>query len=43
MLQVVTEDFGVLKKVLEEGVGWETPREPYEISVRFVRKLDLAR
>ncbi|CAM6085286.1 unnamed protein product [Calypogeia fissa] len=39
-VKVVTEDFGVLKKVLQDGVGWETPREPYEVSVRIVGRVD---
>lgn len=30
-VKVITEDLGVLKKVMEEGHGWEQPREPYEI------------
>lgn len=30
-VKVITEDFGVTKKVIEEGQGWETPREPYEV------------
>ncbi|KZV53412.1 hypothetical protein F511_10198 [Dorcoceras hygrometricum] len=29
--KVVTEDLGVIKKVTEEGQGWEQPREPYEV------------
>ncbi|CAA0836345.1 Peptidyl-prolyl cis-trans isomerase PASTICCINO1 [Striga hermonthica] len=29
--QIITEDLGVLKKVKEEGQGWEQPREPYEV------------
>ncbi|KAK4480988.1 hypothetical protein RD792_011856 [Penstemon davidsonii] len=28
---VITEDLAVLKKVMEEGQGWEQPREPYEV------------
>ncbi|XP_051150536.1 peptidyl-prolyl cis-trans isomerase PASTICCINO1-like [Andrographis paniculata] len=31
--KVVTEDLGVIKKVKEEGQGWEQPREPYEVKV----------
>ncbi|KAJ4833555.1 hypothetical protein Tsubulata_022486 [Turnera subulata] len=27
---VVSDDLGVTKKVIHEGQGWETPREPYE-------------
>ncbi|TYJ96223.1 peptidyl-prolyl cis-trans isomerase PASTICCINO1 [Cucumis melo var. makuwa] len=29
--KVVSSDFGVVKKVISEGQGWESPREPYEI------------
>lgn len=32
-VKVVTDDFGVVKKVINEGEGWETPREPYEVKV----------
>ncbi|KAH9605321.1 hypothetical protein KSS87_022449 [Heliosperma pusillum] len=28
--KVISEDLGVVKKVLHEGQGWETPRAPYE-------------
>ncbi|KAH1265910.1 Peptidyl-prolyl cis-trans isomerase PASTICCINO1 [Glycine max] len=28
---VVTDDLGVVKKVVREGQGWESPREPYEV------------
>ncbi|CAK7333623.1 unnamed protein product [Dovyalis caffra] len=28
---VVSEDLGVIKKVIDEGQGWESPREPYEV------------
>lgn len=30
-VKVITDDLGVLKKVIEEGQSWETPREPYEV------------
>ncbi|KAH6762035.1 FKBP-type peptidyl-prolyl cis-trans isomerase family protein [Perilla frutescens var. hirtella] len=30
-VKVITDDLGVLKKVEEEGHGWELPREPYEV------------
>ncbi|KAI3474153.1 hypothetical protein Pfo_028941 [Paulownia fortunei] len=30
-VSVISEDLGVLKKVKEEGQGWEQPREPYEV------------
>ncbi|BBN20032.1 FK506-binding protein 4/5 [Marchantia polymorpha subsp. ruderalis] len=33
-VEVVTEDLGVLKQVLNVGDGWETPREPYEVRIR---------
>ncbi|TYJ19168.1 hypothetical protein E1A91_A09G173700v1 [Gossypium mustelinum] len=29
--KVVSDDLGVLKKVIDEGQGWESPREPYEV------------
>ncbi|KAL3037883.1 hypothetical protein AAZX31_01G096600 [Glycine max] len=29
--KVVTDDLGVVKKVVREGQGWESPREPYEV------------
>ncbi|XP_020204784.1 LOW QUALITY PROTEIN: peptidyl-prolyl cis-trans isomerase PASTICCINO1-like [Cajanus cajan] len=29
--KVVTDDLGVVKKVVSEGQGWESPREPYEV------------
>ncbi|PWZ57196.1 hypothetical protein Zm00014a_017530 [Zea mays] len=39
--KVVAEDLGVVKKIVEEGKGWETPREPYEITARItVRTAD---
>ncbi|MCO5576184.1 hypothetical protein L7F22_029992 [Adiantum nelumboides] len=30
-VKVVADDLGVLKRVLKEGEGWETPRQPYEV------------
>ncbi|XP_007026858.2 PREDICTED: peptidyl-prolyl cis-trans isomerase PASTICCINO1 [Theobroma cacao] len=30
-VKVVCDDLGVLKKVVDEGQGWESPREPYEV------------
>ncbi|XP_059667886.1 peptidyl-prolyl cis-trans isomerase PASTICCINO1 isoform X2 [Cornus florida] len=30
-VKVISEDLGVLKKVVDEGQGWESPREPYEV------------
>ncbi|GAB4837821.1 G1/S-specific cyclin pas1 [Ancistrocladus abbreviatus] len=29
--KVVSEDFGVVKKIIKEGQGWESPRAPYEV------------
>ncbi|XP_044474281.1 peptidyl-prolyl cis-trans isomerase PASTICCINO1 [Mangifera indica] len=29
--KVVADDLGVIKKVINEGQGWESPREPYEV------------
>lgn len=29
--KVISEDLGVVKKVIEEGQGWESPRAPYEV------------
>ncbi|KAF7144188.1 hypothetical protein RHSIM_Rhsim05G0200700 [Rhododendron simsii] len=29
--KVISEDLGVMKKVTDEGQGWESPREPYEV------------
>jgi len=36
--KVVAEDLGVVKKIVEEGKGWETPREPYEITARITAR-----
>lgn len=30
-VKVVADDLGVLKRILKEGEGWETPRQPYEV------------
>lgn len=30
-VKVVSDDLGVIKKVIDEGQGWESPREPYEV------------
>ncbi|KAL6987695.1 G1/S-specific cyclin pas1 [Sarracenia purpurea var. burkii] len=30
-VKVICEDLGVVKKVIDEGQGWESPREPYEV------------
>ncbi|CAN1849949.1 Peptidyl-prolyl cis-trans isomerase PASTICCINO1 [Linum perenne] len=37
-VKVVTDDLGVLKKVIEDGQGWECPREPYEVKARISAK-----
>ncbi|KAL4651235.1 hypothetical protein ACB092_01G144700 [Castanea dentata] len=29
--KVISDDLGVVKKVINEGQGWESPREPYEV------------
>ncbi|KAM6563401.1 hypothetical protein CsatB_023399 [Cannabis sativa] len=29
--KVISDDLGVIKKVITEGKGWESPREPYEV------------
>lgn len=36
--KVITDDLGVVKKVIEEGQGWESPREPYEVKARISAK-----
>ncbi|EXC04103.1 Peptidyl-prolyl cis-trans isomerase PASTICCINO1 [Morus notabilis] len=30
-VSVISDDMGVIKKVIAEGQGWESPREPYEV------------
>ncbi|KAI3910440.1 hypothetical protein MKX01_034834 [Papaver californicum] len=37
-VKVITDDFGVVKKVIDEGEGWESPREPYEVKARISAK-----
>ncbi|XP_043806861.1 peptidyl-prolyl cis-trans isomerase PASTICCINO1 isoform X3 [Manihot esculenta] len=37
-VKVVGDDFGVIKKVVNEGLGWESPREPYEVKARISAK-----
>ncbi|XAR68883.1 Peptidylprolyl isomerase [Bertholletia excelsa] len=32
-VKVISEDLAVVKKVIDEGQGWESPREPYEVKV----------
>lgn len=36
--KVVCEDLGVVKKIVDEGKGWETPREPYEVTARITAR-----
>ncbi|KAJ7961336.1 Peptidylprolyl isomerase [Quillaja saponaria] len=36
--KVISEDMGVIKKVIHDGQGWECPREPYEVKVWFTAK-----
>ncbi|XP_056176967.1 peptidyl-prolyl cis-trans isomerase PASTICCINO1 [Syzygium oleosum] len=36
--KVITDDLGVVKKVIDEGQGWESPREPYEVKARISAK-----
>ncbi|KAJ3682694.1 hypothetical protein LUZ60_012921 [Juncus effusus] len=36
--KVVSEDFGVVKTIISEGQGWESPREPYEITAQISAK-----
>ncbi|XP_057511964.1 peptidyl-prolyl cis-trans isomerase PASTICCINO1 [Actinidia eriantha] len=31
-VKVICEDLGVIKKVIDDGQGWESPREPYEVN-----------
>ncbi|CAI9297707.1 unnamed protein product [Lactuca saligna] len=38
-VKVVTEDFGVMKKVLHEAQSWENPRDLYEVKARISAKL----
>ncbi|XP_057992162.1 peptidyl-prolyl cis-trans isomerase PASTICCINO1 isoform X2 [Hevea brasiliensis] len=37
-VKVVSDDLGVIKKVVNEGLGWESPREPYEVKARISAK-----
>ncbi|KAF2301335.1 hypothetical protein GH714_022869 [Hevea brasiliensis] len=37
-IKVVSDDLGVIKKVVNEGLGWESPREPYEVKARISAK-----
>ncbi|KFK34648.1 hypothetical protein AALP_AA5G173000 [Arabis alpina] len=36
--KVASDDLGVIKKILNEGEGWESPREPYEVKARISAK-----
>ncbi|KAL0867205.1 hypothetical protein Bca101_046323 [Brassica carinata] len=33
--KIASDDLGVVKKILNEGEGWESPREPYEVKARI--------
>ncbi|KAG1337803.1 peptidyl-prolyl cis-trans isomerase PASTICCINO1 [Cocos nucifera] len=37
-VKVISDDLGVLKKIIDEGQGWESPREPYEVTARVTAK-----
>ncbi|KAK9673862.1 hypothetical protein RND81_12G194500 [Saponaria officinalis] len=41
--KVISEDLGVVKKVLREGQGWETPRAPYEVKAWISAKTKAGR
>lgn len=36
--KVISEDLEVVKKIVDEGKGWETPREPYEVTARITAR-----
>ncbi|CAL2268228.1 unnamed protein product [Prunus armeniaca] len=36
--KVISDDLGVVKKVITEGQGWECPREPYEVKAWICAK-----
>ncbi|XP_020592878.1 peptidyl-prolyl cis-trans isomerase PASTICCINO1 [Phalaenopsis equestris] len=36
--KIVSEDMGVVKKIIDEGQGWECPREPYEVEAWITAK-----
>lgn len=38
-IKVVTEDLGILKKVVHEAQSWENPRDLYEVKARVSAKL----
>ncbi|XP_050234187.1 peptidyl-prolyl cis-trans isomerase PASTICCINO1 [Mercurialis annua] len=37
-VKVVSDDLGVIKQVINDGQGWESPREPYEVKARISAK-----
>uniref|UniRef100_A0A1J3DKX7 peptidylprolyl isomerase n=1 Tax=Noccaea caerulescens TaxID=107243 RepID=A0A1J3DKX7_NOCCA len=36
--KIASDDLGVVKKIINEGEGWESPREPYEVKARISAK-----
>ncbi|PSS32648.1 Peptidyl-prolyl cis-trans isomerase [Actinidia chinensis var. chinensis] len=38
-VKVICEDLGVVKKVIDDGQGWESPREPYEVNAWISAKV----
>ncbi|KAJ6300002.1 hypothetical protein OIU76_020904 [Salix suchowensis] len=38
-VKVVSDDLGVIKKVIDDGQGWESPREPYEVKAWISAKI----
>ncbi|CAN8254607.1 unnamed protein product [Cochlearia groenlandica] len=36
--KIASDDLGVVKKIITEGEGWESPREPYEVKARISAK-----
>ncbi|KAK1602286.1 hypothetical protein QYE76_008135 [Lolium multiflorum] len=36
--KVISEDLEIVKKIVDEGKGWETPREPYEVTARITAR-----
>ncbi|GAB2225089.1 hypothetical protein Drorol1_Dr00005875 [Drosera rotundifolia] len=36
--KVIADDFGVIKKIINEGLGWESPRAPYEVKAWITAK-----
>ncbi|KAK4581994.1 hypothetical protein RGQ29_025234 [Quercus rubra] len=37
--KVVSDDLGAVKKVINEGQGWESPRDPYEVKAWISAKI----